>query len=1163
MKRLYLFAVLLFPLPLFGQIDAFPTVTETKGLEQIVTPRQVNDDASGGFGKSRYLPNSSVTQPAPQSVQQPVFRTDTPVHDPFLLVSEGQNAPSHSIPQAKPAFTPLNPAAVERTPLAETAAQEQGSAAFVPLPTFSAPQEGQEASFAKLPVKAALSVDITAKNYQLQNIDAETFEKKLLEKLGKRFVPVQNVENTPGIARFRMPVKDGTALDLSLERQKGQITVSGSAAMSESCLRIVQLLDVKEDAAQFVSEFVPVQAANLTAVKQSAQILNQQTQQQAQAAINPRVAQNIPAVTPPNVNSSVNNTADNVAGMTAAGGAVVGPVQIDIIDGLETMVIKGQPKDVEAIRAMIKQLETMSLEHEPIIELVPMKHADSYRVSQMVQQLYSQVYLARRGSLTFLPLVKPNTIMLIGKQESLDTAKELIAKLDTSVNPETQFKIFRLKNASAETLEEEITNFYNNANQQNLGLEPRVYVVSDFRTNSLIVQANPRDMEEVTALVAKLDVSGSDAMNQVKTFPLKNAVASELATTLQNAISGTGTTGGGGGGFGGGGAGANARTRGHDLVMSTIDGQGNQIRANVLYDVRVTADTRSNTLIVSAPADSMPLIEAIISQLDRLPSAEAQIKVFTLVNGDASTLATILTNMFAQTATTGGGFGGGAQGSSQIATVRPGIEEGESTLVSVRFQAETRTNSIIACGSAGDMAVVEALLIRLDEDNMNNRKVMVLKLINTKAEDIAAAVQDYATQERQLETQNSASYYPQSPAEQYRKEIIVVPELISNSLIVSTTSQYYERVKKLVKELDERQLMVGLQVLIAEVRLTGNREEGIEIGLQDSLLFDRSVLSGEENPILTPGFLFGDPATGLPVGNVNSGKVGTQGITSLGTGRVSSRSGIGGFTLAASSESVSILVRALEEQGKLRVLSRPHMTTMHNNRATVKVGQDVPYVTSLNSGSNLVGSTTSQVEYREVGTILDVTPRITPDGRIVMSVYVEKSRVGSNADGVPIGVSDGQVINSPKIDITNAQTVVSANDNETIVFAGLITEEKETVERSVPYLNKVPVVRNLFQYKSNYSVRSELLIVITPTIIRSEMDEAVIRQQEASRMHWCISDVVKMTGNSKMQIRGDYIESGDVQYIHPEPVVIDETMLPSDEKIKPLLPAPTLAPESK
>jgi type II secretion system protein D len=656
-------------------------------------------------------------------------------------------------------------------------------------------------------------------------------------------------------------------------------------------------------------------------------------------------------------------------------------------------------------------------------------------------------------------------------------------------------------------------------------------------------------MVEITSMIRQLDSEGSDATNIVRTFPLKNAMASELAATLQNAISGTTSAAGG---FA---ATSTQNSRSPMVSMGTIDKDGNLLRANVLYDVRIVADTRSNTLIVTAPPNSMPLIEALIKQLDQLPSAESQVKMFTLVNGDAYTLASVLTQLFAQTSTTGGGFGGGTQATSQIATVRPGIEEGESTLVSVRFQTDTRTNSIIACGSAGDMAIVEALLIRLDEENMNNRKIMILKPANSRASEIATVISNYAASERQLEIQNSSMYLPQSPQEQYRKEIVCVADDVTNSLVISTTPRYYEQVRKMVRELDERPLMVAIQVLIAEVRMTNNRDHGIEIGLQDSLLFDRSLMSNGA------GFLFNDPGQTLPTGNFKAGTVGTQGITSLGTGRTAG-SGIGGFTFSASSESVNVLVRALEEQGKLRVLSRPFLTTIHNTRATINIGQRVPHITNTNTTS-YTGNSTNEVVYEPVGTILDITPRITADGQIVMAVYVEKSSVGDIADGVPIMVSDGTALNAPKFNLTNAQTTVSALDGQTIVFAGLITEQKENITRSIPGLNKIPVVKHLFEYNSVKKERSELLIVLTPTIIRSESDMQILRQQEASRMHWCINDVVKLTGNSKMKIRGDEWYPDEVPYIPAAPVILDDSQLPSDEKVKQALPFPTLAPEAE
>ncbi len=576
--------------------------------------------------------------------------------------------------------------------------------------------------------------------------------------------------------------------------------------------------------------------------------------------------------------------------------------------------------------------------------------------------------------------------------------------------------------------------------------------------------------------------------------------------------------------------------------------------AATLYDVRIQADTRSNMLIVSAPADTMPVIAALIAQLDQLPAAESQIKLFTLVHADAYTLTTMLTNLFATTTAGGGGFGGGAAGSNQMAVVRPGIEETESTLVSVRFVCDTRTNSIIAIGSAGDMSIVEALLTRLDEENMNNRKIIAMKLANNPASRIAEIVNDFATQERQLETQNTTSLLPQSPLEQYRKEVIATFEENTNTLIVTTMPRYFEPIRKLVLELDERPMMVKLDVLLAEVKLTNYRDRGMEVALQDSLLFNRS-----DNGSGPGGFLFGNPGLGLPLGNVDSGTVGTQGITNFGTGRVGPN-GIGGFTFAASSESVSVLIRALETQHSLRVLCRPSLTVMHNLRAQITAGQEVSVVRGTQSSE--LGGSSATTEEKDVGTILDVVPRISADNEVVMDVYIQKSSIDTTSPGTAIGSQGGEIIYAPIFNVTKAQTTVRSRDGETVVFAGLISEEKEKVNRSVPILNKIPVLKHLLEFDSTESNRSELLIIITPTIIRNEADMAKIRQQETSRMHWCLSDVVKMTGNSTLNMRGDYYEpmGETMEYIRPaeNTAKILDMQLPSDEDVKRILPVPLL-----
>ena len=228
----------------------------------------------------------------------------------------------------------------------------------------------------------------------------------------------------------------------------------------------------------------------------------------------------------------------------------------------------------------------------------------------------------------------------------------------------------------------------------------------------------------------------------------------------------------------------------------------------------VTPDPRTNTLLVTAPADSMELMAALIEQLDT-PTAVAQIKVFTIVNGDANSLVEMLRILLPAEATVAG---------PQLAAA-----EGETTLVPVRFSVDTRTNSIIASGSQGDLAIVEAMLLRLDEEDVEQRKNTVYRLKNAPAADVAG---DQRVPPQRPRVQQAAPGMV-SPFEQIEREVVVVPETVSNSLIISATPRFFEEIKKIVEELDKRPPQVMIQVLIAEVDLDNVDEFGVELGLQD------------------------------------------------------------------------------------------------------------------------------------------------------------------------------------------------------------------------------------------------------------------------------------------------------------------------------------------
>lgn len=1056
-------------------------------------------------------------------------------------------------------------------------------------------------STATAPVPAPLPVQ--NRSYRLKTLTAPEFEKKLLDKFGRRFVPVEalpHAEKNPMIVHYQLPVRDGSRLRLTLDRQHGIVSLSAVPHAVEASLQLVRLLDVKDDDQGNGTDYALFSSGNYKAVTQTVDVIEmemaraQNAPQNSVSAQSPRIAQNMP--NPPEQDPYGNqnvlqweagqgapgltqgmpegqpnamgmldpNTANLFQGMQNAG--IIGPVQIQVIDELGTLVVRGNKKDVALVMEMIRQIESISTESEPEITLFRMRQTDAARVAEIVRQLYNQIYLARRGIISITALNKPNAILMIGQNESIRTAVELIKKLDVPSPPTEHFIVIRLRNASSDTVKQQIDEFY----AVNGTLSPQVRVTSDFRTNALIIQGAPRDLTEVAAMIRKIDTPSGDAVNIFKTFQLKNALASDLAPILQSAITGTTSTTGTGSNT------TNTRigSRNAVLELATVDTQaGTSIRSGVLSDVRVTADSRSNTLLVSSPPETMPLVEALIKQLDQLPVAESQVKVFNIVHSDAYALRTMLQELFGSTTSGTGGMGGqSTSSSSAFATTRAGTGTADSTLVGIRFTVDTRSNSIIATGSASDLALVEAILIRLDEEDLQNRVVRVVRLRNAPADQVATTISNYMSSERTLENQSSGTYYPKSPLEQYQKEVIVVAETVTNSVLVSTTPRYFEEIMKIITQLDERPPSVFIEVLIAEVTLTNGCDFGTELGIQDSILFDRS------NPVMNaagaavagtgeaiPGFDFVKNALGNNVMSTDNSIVGTQGVTSLGLNRTGS-SGNGGFIFSASGESLSVLIRALEERKKVQILSRPTITTLDNKQAQLQIGQQVPYITQTNMATNS-NNVSNSTDFIPTGVVLDVTPRVTADGMVVMDIYVERSRTGPESEGTVIAIQNNQPLRQARIEITMAKTMLNVMSGQTVILGGLIHETKTHTEVGVPGLNRIPILKYMFNYTSTSTERKELVIIMTPTVIHDEMDVELIKQQELARMNWCAADVARI---GRMNVRGrcDTWYAHETEIVPMENVVVpSEEMLPTEEKIKrslpnPMIPpAPSLAPE--
>lgn len=783
-------------------------------------------------------------------------------------------------------------------------------------------------------------------------------------------------------------------------------------------------------------------------------------------------------------------------------GGIIGDTDIQIVPDSGLIIIKGAKRDVQRIKEVIAEIEAQAIITQPEIEVRELQHADSNAVATLLQQLYEDVLSARQGDVSITSLDSPNALLLIGRAEAIKAVIELVEKIDQPIPDTDKLRVFRLKHASALDVETNIREFFTNLpgedSEPRPGLGIRVRVRADQRTNSLIVAASPRDLAEVTRLVEELDVVQSAATSQIRIFPLRNARADALATVLQDAITGEpenvpeGTT-----------------LKTSALSIVSLSQSGNSVlNSGMLNGTVVTADSNANALVVRAPSEGMTLIAELIRQLDQPAGIDSLVKVFTVENGDATKLTTALQNLFGADA----GTAGTSVGAANQAGMAP-LSASDSSLVGLRFSTDARTNSIIATGSAEDLEVVESILLRLDSSGFAERITEVIWLKHQIAENVATAITSYVSARQQSQTIIPQLQQNLGPYDLPDRDLIVVAENQTNSVLLSVSPRLYEEVRRMIDRLDRRPPMVLIKTLIAEVQLSDGFEIGGEIGLQDSLLFDRGVAAGGiRGPQSIPGFNFND--NGLP--NRNSAgrdNLASQGVTSFGlaASQLMNTGGAEGFAFSAASDSISLFLRTLQIANRLQVLSRPQIMTVDNTTGFINVGQSFPRPTEVVVTG--IGNTQIGIEDIDIGITLQVTPRVGADGLIIMDIDASRKDVNESI-GQNIGVgNDGQPIFVPAIDQSVARSTITAFDGQTVVFGGLIQKVRRNSSRRVPYLSSIPLLGIFFRYDMEQELRNELLVIMTPTLVTGDEDLEYVKIEESNRMSWCLADVVEAHGN--------------------------------------------------
>lgn len=276
----------------------------------------------------------------------------------------------------------------------------------------------------------------------------------------------------------------------------------------------------------------------------------------------------------------------------------------------------------------------------------------------------------------------------------------------------------------------------------------------------------------------------------------------------------------------------------------------------------------------------------------------------------------------------------------------------------------------------------------------------------------------------------------------YEEDTIrIIADEVRNSLVILATNQEYDMVKAAVERLDTIPLQVNIEASIIEVTLTDTLEYGVE-------WFFKNDAGGKQG----------------------------RGLLDLGGGLAPAIPGFS-YAIVESADDVRVILTALAEESKINMLSSPSLMVLDNQTATISVGDEIPLPTrQAVSVIDPEAPTVNEVQYRNTGVILEVTPRVNAGGLVTMEIRQEVS------DAV---TTTSSALDAPTIQQREIQSTVAIQSGDTIVLGGLIRDSRATSESGIPFIRNIPLLGKLFGQSSDFGDRTELMVLITPRAIDS------------------------------------------------------------------------------
>jgi len=448
----------------------------------------------------------------------------------------------------------------------------------------------------------------------------------------------------------------------------------------------------------------------------------------------------------------------------------------------------------------------------------------------------------------------------------------------------------------------------------------------------------------------------------------------------------------------------------------------------------------TDMLILTDYASNVRRLVSIVDKID-VRSFQGDIRLVHLKHATASQLAEKLTQLLSA----------GREGQEQV-------KAGEIKLV-----PEERTNSLIILAKPAKMQQIVGLVQEIDQPTPKDlSNIQVVPLENAQAEELAKVLSNLAGQQKS-----------EKGARVISKNVSIVADKPSNSLVIIAEPKEIETLMPIIEKLDSARKQVYVEAAIIEVSTDSTLDLGInwqaagEYGDGDNVVFGSS-----------------EGLIGSTVDDITQAISASQSGLSLGTLA---------FPFTYNGEeffSLGAFLKASQQDNNVQIISTPQLMTMENEEAKVVIAENRPFVTSREISEN--DREFNNIEYKDVGVTLKVTPLINNKGWIKLNLYQEVSRI------------DPQVAFDTETPITRkrtAETTVMVKDTQTVVIAGLMEDRRTNNESKIPILGDMPLLGPLFRTTTDIDAKTNLMVFITPKVVQAPEDADAIAYSKNRKLN--------------------------------------------------------------